>query len=151
DKFSTYELNLFDVDRRKQTKPEVDRFEHEWLRPRLRWAQDGSRFAYEQTDRGHQRLRVIEVEARTGAARNLIDERSKTFIWTAHTENLNLSTVHWLEQSEEIIYASESNGWRHLYLVDGIAGKLNNAITTGPWVVRGVDRIDETNRQVWFR
>jgi dipeptidyl aminopeptidase/acylaminoacyl peptidase len=171
DKFATYELNLFDVAGRKQTKPEVDRFEHEWLRPRLRWMSDGRRFAYQQTDRGHQRFRVIEVDAHTGAARNLIDERSKTFIWTAHTENVRMEFVNWLTNSEEIIYASESNGWRHLYLIDASAGRLKNAITTGSprgandtsgpgdltrstprgeWIVRGIDRIDETNRQVWF-
>ena len=150
DKFTTYELNLFDVAARKQVKPKVDRFEHEWLTPRLHWKKDGHGFAYQQTDRGHQRLRVIEVDSHTGQVRNLIDERSQTFIWTAHTENLDLSPVNWLEQTEEILYASESNGWRHLYLVDAMAGQLKNSITTGPWVVRGIDRIDETNRQVWF-
>ena len=151
DRFTTYELNLFDVATRKQTKPEVERFEHEWETPRLHWNQDGRRFAWQQVDRGHQRLRVIEVDSRTGTVRNLIDERTSTFIWTAHTENLNLSLVNWLEQTDEIIYASESNGWRHLYLIDANAGKLKNPITSGEWVVRGIDSIDETNRVVWFR
>jgi len=150
DKFAKYEANVFDVDRRKQAKPEVDRFEHEWLRPRLRWRPDGSRFAYEQADRGHQRFRVIEIEAQNGAVRNLIDEKTETFIWTAHTENLNLKAVNWLTNSVEIVYASESNGWRHLYLVDAVEGRLKNPITTGSWVVRGLERIDELNRQVWF-
>ena len=102
-------------------------------------------------DRGHQRFRVIEVDSQTGAIRNVVDERSKTFIWTAHTENLNLNLVNWLEQTDEIIYASESNGWRHLYLIDANAGKLKNPITAGEWIVRGIDLIDETNRVVWFR
>src|SRR5207244_1323707 len=121
DKFTSYELNVFDVASRKQTKPDTDRFEHEWLRPRVRWSKDAQRFTYQQTDRGHQRFRVIEVDARAGRTRNLIDERSKTFIWTAHTETLNLTTANWLEQSEEILYVSESNGWRHLYLIDASA------------------------------
>jgi dipeptidyl aminopeptidase/acylaminoacyl peptidase len=150
DKFTKFEPNLFDVASRKRIKPEVDRFEHEWLRPRLRWSRDGSRFTYQQTDRGHQRFRVIEVEAQSGAVRNLIDEKTETFIWTAHTENLGLSMVNWLTSSEEIIYASESNGWRHLYLIDAKAGKQKNPITTGEWIVRGIERIDEPNRQVWF-
>jgi dienelactone hydrolase len=151
DKFAQYELNVFDVATRRQLKPSVDRFEHEWLRPRLHWSPDGQRFSYQQTDRGHQRFRVLAVETSTGATRNLIDEKTETFIWTAHTENVNLSTVNWLTNSEEIIYASESNGWRHLYLVDARAGRLANAITRGQWIVRGLDLIDETNRQVWFR
>jgi dipeptidyl aminopeptidase/acylaminoacyl peptidase len=177
DRFARYEANVFDITTRKQTKPEVDRFEHQWLRPMVRWTKDGSRFAYQQTDRGHQRLRVIEVDAESAAVRHLIDEKTDTFIWTAHAENVGLRAVNWLEQTDEIIYASESNGWRHLYLIDASAGatakgsdagtssaaplrggegdapraRFKNAITTGEWVVRGIERIDETNRQVWFR
>ena len=121
------------------------------MRPRLRWNRDGRRFTYQQVDRGHQRFRVIEVDARTGAARNLIDEKSETFIWTAHTENLNLTRVNWLEKTDEIIYVSERDGWRHLYLIDAEAGNVKNQITKGEWVVRGIERIDEDNRQIWFR
>ncbi|MBI1840825.1 MAG: prolyl oligopeptidase family serine peptidase [Verrucomicrobia bacterium] len=151
DRFAKYELNIFDVAGRIQVKPDVDRFEHEWLAPRLHWSLDGRRFGYQQVDRGHQRFRVIEVDSRTGATRHLIDEKTETFIWTAHTESVGLSAVNWLTNSEEIIYASESNGWRHLYLIDAAAGKLRNPITTGEWVVRGIEGIDETKRQVWFR
>jgi hypothetical protein len=63
DKFSKYELNVFDLAARSQTKPEVDRFEHEWLTPDLHWWPGTSRFAYSQDERGHQRYRVIEVDA----------------------------------------------------------------------------------------
>ncbi len=150
DKFSTYELNLFDVASRRQLKPAVDLFEHEWERPRLHWRQDGTHFSYLQVDRGHQRLRVIDVEARTGAVRNVIDEKSNTFIWTAHTENLRLQLVNWLEKSDEILYASESDGWRHLYLYDVKEARLKNQVTKGEWVVRGIERIDEEQRQICF-
>jgi dipeptidyl aminopeptidase/acylaminoacyl peptidase len=151
DKFTRYELNLFDVTSQKQTKPEVDRFEHEWEPPRLRWNRDNFHFTYEQIDRGHQRFRVIEVNGSTGAVRNLVDEKTETFIWTAHTENLSLKYVNWLEKTDEMIYASERDGWRHLYLIDTKEGKIKHPITQGEYVVRGIDRIDEDTRQVWFR
>ena len=151
DKFPFYELNLFDIASRKQTKPAVDRFEHEWEMPRLRWNADGRHFAWQQEDRGHQRLRVLEAEVESGAVRAIIDEKSPTFIWTAHTEMLGVTTVNWLEKSAEIIYVSEMDGWRHLYLVDAKEGKIKNQITKGEWVIRGIDRIDEENRQIWFR
>ncbi len=150
DKLARYELNLFNVAERRQTKPEIDRFEHGWERPRLHWNRDGTCFSYEQVDRGHQRLRVIEVDAQTGQTRNLIDEKSETFIWTAHTENLRLDRVNWLDKTDEIIYASERDGWRHLYLIDARQGKVKNQITKGEWVVRGIDLIDEDARQIWF-
>jgi dipeptidyl aminopeptidase/acylaminoacyl peptidase len=151
DKFTTYEINLFDVSSRKQTKPVVDRFEHEWERPQLHWSRDQHAVAWTQEDRGHQRLRVIEVDCEKGTVRNVIDEKTKTFIWTAHTENLNLNYVNWLTNSDEVIYVSEMDGWRHFYLIDAKAGKIKNQITRGEWVVRGLDRIDEEARQIWFR
>jgi len=150
DKFTLSELNLFDAATRKQTKPQIDRFEHEWESPRVQWNRDGTRLAYQQVDRGHQRLRVIDVHARTGEVRNIIDEKTETFIWTAHTEDLNLSLVNWLEKTDEILYVSEADGWRHLYLYDTKEAKLKNRITQGEWVVRGIDLIDEDARQVWF-
>ncbi len=150
DKFPRYELNLFDIDRHQQIKPDVDRFEHEWERPRLHWCQDQIHFSYMQEDRGHQRLRVIKVNDRTGAVHNVVDERSQTFIWTAHTENLDLQLVNWLDQTDELIYVSEQDGWRHLYLYDVNEARLENQITRGHWVIRGIDRIDEDARQVWF-
>src|ERR1041385_286152 len=150
DKFAHYKLNIFDVATQKQIKPEVDQFEHEWERPRVHWRRDSSHFAYMQEDRGHQRLRVIEVNAADGSARNLVDEKSKTFIWTAHTETLNLNLVNWLEKSDEMIYVSEQSGWRQLYLVDAIAA-TTKPITKGEWVVRGIEKIDEDARQIWFR
>ena len=33
---------------------------------------------------------------------------------------------------------SERDGWNHLYLYDGVAGRVKNQITKGEWVVRGV-------------
>jgi Tol biopolymer transport system component len=96
----------------------VDPYEHEWEPPRPHWLPDKRRFAYEQVDRGHQRLRVIAVEAHSGEVHNLVDEKSKTFIWTAHNEMLNVNYINWLEKSDEMIYVSERDGWRHLYLID---------------------------------
>ena len=56
-----------------------------------------------------------------------------------------------LADGKEIIWASERDGWNHLYLYDGATGQVKNQITKGQWVVRGVDYVDEANRQIWFR
>jgi dipeptidyl aminopeptidase/acylaminoacyl peptidase len=149
DKFTAYELNLFDVAGKKAIRPDVDRIDFE--SPQLHWDKDGRHFTYEKIDRGHQRFRLIRVDSRTGEARGLIDEKSATFIWTAHREGLGMRTVSWLDESDELIYASERDGWRHLYRIDARTGAVKNAVTKGDYVVRGIDRIDEAKRQVWFR
>ena len=147
DRFTSYELNLFDVSERKQTKPQVDPVD--FGRPRLRWHRDGKRFTYEKIDRGHQRFRVIEVEAATGKTRNIIDEKTDTFIWTAHGPGLRITS--YVDETNEIIWATEKDGWRHLYLVDAEKGKVKNRITSGEWVMRGIERIDTQKRQIWFK
>ena len=152
DKFTAYELSIFDVESRKQIKPPVDRVD--FGSPAPRWHMDGRHFTYEKVDRGHQRFRVIEIDARNGTTRNLIDEQTKTFIWTAHAEdieNRGVKIVTYLDKTDEMINASERDGWRHLYLFDAKAGKLKNQMTKGEWVVRGVDKIDEEQHQVWFQ
>ncbi len=179
DKFTSYELKLF---RRTSAETETTTPASRWHavktnvesvdfgQPRIRWNQDGRRFSYTKIDRGHQQYRVIEVDCQTGQSRNILDEQTDTFIWTAHTENLGIRTVSWLENSNELIYVSEVDGWRHLYLIDPtkssdadnnpqvtnggkrlFAPGLKNQITQGEFVVRGVDRIDEDRRQIWFR
>ncbi|QDV32588.1 DUF885 family protein [Tautonia plasticadhaerens] len=148
DKLTTFELSLFDIEACEQIKPEVERLDYGW--PRLRWSEDGRRLSYEKVDRGHQRFRLIEVDARSGEARALIDERAETFIWTAHAEALDLRPVTYLDQSNELIYATERSGWRHLELIDAETGAVRNPITSGEFVVRGIDHVDEDARQVWF-
>jgi len=147
DRFTSYELNLFHVATGRQIRPKVDPVD--FGRPKLRWHRDGKRFTYEKIDRGHQRFRVIEVEAASGNARALIDESTETFIWTAHGPGLQITT--YLDETDEIIHASEKDGWRHLYLIDAEQGQLKNRITSGQWVMRGVERVDTEKRQVWFR
>src|SRR5262249_4967379 len=114
----------------------------------LRWKSDGRHFTFQKVDRGHQRFRLIEVDSHTGQARNIIDEQSKTFIWTAHGVGIY---VNHLAKTSEIIYSSERDGWKHLYLIDAREGKIKNQITRGEWVVRGVDRVDAEKRLIWFQ
>ncbi|MCS7272190.1 MAG: DPP IV N-terminal domain-containing protein, partial [Gemmataceae bacterium] len=149
DKYPRYELHLFDVEQAREIPVRVDPID--FGVPRLRWSRDGRRFSWQQVDRGHQRFRLIEVDASNGTSRYLIDERSDTFIWTAHTESLGMPLITWLNRTNELIYVSEKSGWRHLYLIDADKGEQTHAITQGEYVVRGIDFIDEQQRQIWFR
>ena len=117
----------------------------------MRWTKDGRYFRYQKIDRGHQRFQVIEVDIITGKFRSIIDEVSDTFIWTEHFKNLGVPLVNWLDETQEVIYLSEKDGWRHLYLIDVKTGKTKNQITKGQFVVRYVDWIDHEKRQIWFR
>jgi dienelactone hydrolase len=148
DPFPSYELNLFHVEQARHIKPAVDRFEHEWLQPELRFHADGTRLTYQQIDRGHGRFRCMEVQLADGSVRNLIDEQSETFIWTAHTENHSIPKIQWLDSSNEIIFETEKYGWRQLILIDASSGEEKRALTPIGLVVRGVEWIDEQSRRI---
>ena len=64
---------------------------------------------------------------------------------------MNVPAVTWLEKTDEIFYTTERGGWRHLDLIDAKDGTVKNAVMTGEFVLRGVDRIDEEKREIWFR
>lgn len=150
DPFPKYELVLFSVDKAETIKPNVELFEHEWLRPNLRFDRDGTSFTFEQIDRGHQRFRVFRVKCTDGTIQTLIDETTNTFIWTAHTEDHQVPKVQWLEESDEIIFATETRGWRQLILLDAVTGREKRILTPEGIVVRGVESLDPKSRRIWI-
>jgi dipeptidyl aminopeptidase/acylaminoacyl peptidase len=137
--------HLFDVEARKEIPISGDLFPNPWSITDLRWNPDSKGFTFLYNERGHQVLRVIAVDAATGQARTIIDERSKTFV-----DYSGKCFARYLDRGGEIVWMSERDGWNHLYLYDTATGQVKNQITRGPWVVRGVDRVDEEKRQVWF-
>lgn len=145
DPFAKFELNLFRVDGARQIKPETDAIDFGW--PNVRWSDDGSYLTYQQVDRGHQRFRIVEVQARDGLVRNLVDQRSDTFIWTAHGDRPFVREL----ASGDLIFGSEHEGYHHLYWVDRKQAAISHAITSGTFVVRAIDRIDEEKKQIWFQ
>ncbi len=138
--------HLFHVGTRERLVIDDALFPNPWHIRELRWSPDSSRFTFLYNERGHQAARIISVDADSGEARAVIDDTVDTFIdWT------NKLYSHYVEDTEEIIWMSERDGWNHLYLYDSRTGEMKNQITSGEWVVRGVDRVDEEERQVWFR
>ncbi len=113
---------------------------------RLEWRKDNRAVTFEYNERGHQLYRVLEADAATGKLRTVIDERMPTFF--------EYSAKKWrydIDDGKEVLWMSERDGWNHLYLYDGAAGRVKNQVTKGSWVVRGVDSVDVAKRQLWFR
>ncbi len=108
-----------------------------WSIDVIGWHPDGDRVRLLYNQRGHQVLRLLELDARTGETRVLIDETSPTFVDYAGKRFL-----HVLRDGDRAIWMTERSGWNHLELVDLVTGD-RRPITAGPWVVRGVDEVDE--------
>jgi len=94
---------------------------------------------------GHQVFRVIEIDGITAKARAIIGEEPKTF-FTYSSKKFRQD----IEETNEVIWMSERDGWNHLYLYDSRTGAVKNQITKGEWPVRAVVSVDEKSRQVYF-
>ena len=67
---------LFDVADRRVIGISDELFANPWSITQIRWAADSSRFSFIYNQRGHQVLRIISVDADTGATRGIVDEKS---------------------------------------------------------------------------
>jgi len=145
DDFSTYEMYTIKVaDKfvRRVSTDIIDFFDA----PRIRWNEgDNDHFLFERVDRGHQRFRIIEVNLENGNTRNIVDEQTNTFIYEQKI------FTHYLPVGSEIVWITEKDGWRHIYLVDAKSGKVKNQVTKGNWVVRTIDSVDNVKREIWFQ
>jgi len=119
----------------------VDTVEYSDL-PWFRATPDGA-LTYTKMDRGYGRFRIMRIDPATGTARAIFDDDPATFV------DSTALIQEYVDGSNEIIVSSERDGWHHLYLADG-KGSLSQ-ITNGPWVVRGVERVDAKARQIVFR
>ena len=144
---------LFDIAGKKQLDIENALFPNAYSLSPPTWWKDSRAFTFEYNPRGHQGYRVIEVDAQTGGTRALIDEQTKTFFYYNQLGpgfSGGRRYRHDVQDGKEIIWASERDGWEHLYLYDGTTGQVKNQITKGNWIVRNVDRVDDDARQIWF-
>ena len=145
---------LFDIAARQEKVVDTSLFPNPYELTDFAWRKDSSAFTFVYNQRGHQVLSVLSVNPATGAVREVIKETSPTFIEYTPLDPEPTGTGkfyrHDLENGKEILWLSERDGWAHLYLYDEATGQVENQVTHGDWVVRGVDRVDEEHRQIYF-
>ena len=140
--------HLFDVAARKEIPVDDDLFPNPWSIDEVRWSPDSSRFTFLYNQRGHQVLRVVAVDAddrrgdarsSTSRARRSSTTRSKLFL-----QYLDETGRDHLDVGARRLEPPLPRSTRR-------RARSRTRSRRGEWVVRGVDRVDEEKRQVWFR
>lgn len=108
------------------------------------WFKDSKRLHYVFRSRGNKRAEFREVDAETGRQRVIVSEQAREYVDPGENQAVIV------DEGAEILWTSERDGWNHIYLYNGKSGQLENQVTNGPWVVRGIVHVDEKNRQVYF-
>ncbi|RCU45642.1 S9 family peptidase [Corallincola holothuriorum] len=110
--------------------------------PRVRWSSTSEQLSYQWQNRSQQLLKLMLVDTKTGNQREVLRETSNTWI------NLH-NDLRFLKDGQHFIWASERDGYKHLYLYT-MEGKLLRQLTQGDWIVDKLEAIDETKGLVFF-
>ncbi|AIE84209.1 S9 family peptidase [Fimbriimonas ginsengisoli] len=141
DKVDTFDIWILDPEKNEAKQISADPVDYGDL-PSPDWERDGRHFTYEKMDRGYGRWRLIEVDSVTGESKALLDDHPSTFV------DSTSQFIWYAKKSDEIVWRSERDGWGHLYLLDD--KRELHRITSGPWVVRTVEKVDEVARTILF-
>ncbi len=110
--------------------------------PRVKWMQDSQTLSYQWQTRDQKTLKLQAYDSNTKTQKTLLTETSNTWV------NLH-KDLRFLKNSKQFIWASERDGFKHLYLYNN-DGSLVRQLTSGKWVVNDVESIDEAQGKIYF-
>lgn len=139
-------LFVLDEDESKVINIDVPDVELQYSLDGIRWRKDSKSFSFNFNKRGHQEFNVYSVDAQTGALFSIVNETSNTFIHYSKTYQ-----KRWLEDTNELLWLSERDGWSHMYLYDTKKGTVKKQLTKGDWVVKEIVNVDEKSRNIIFK
>lgn len=96
---------------------------------RVDWFPNSKQLAVQRQSRDQRTLTLLRADTAAGATRELVTERSDTWV-DLHDE------LTFLTDTGDFLWASTRTGYRHLYAYDA-DGKLLRAVTQGEWMVSG--------------
>ena len=109
---------------------------------RGKWMPDSEHFTYQWQNRTQQELELRSVNVKTNTQNVLLAESSNTWV------NLH-DDFTFINQGKQFIWASERDGFKHLYLFNS-DGTLVRQLTKGKWVVDQLEAVDEKAGKVYF-
>ena len=115
------------------------------------WSADHRHAYFIDLLRGGNTGRLLAFDTHTGEVRTVIEETSTHHRLCLIPDTHLGAMLAPLPDTEEVIWYSERSGSAHLYLYELKTGELKNPITSGPYVVRGVLRVDAARREVWVQ
>ena len=107
-----------------------------YLAPFFEWSADSKAVFERITERGYKALQLYRVDAATGAATLLSEDRSDTYVdYWSHFWSYD-------GKSDTIYWTADKTGFGHVYAIDARTG-ARRQITSGSWLVRSIAGIDE--------
>ncbi|MCO6148123.1 S9 family peptidase [Flavobacterium sp. NRK1] len=110
--------------------------------PRIKWTNEAQTLSVQVINRHQNDLDLIFVDADSGAAKVVLNEKDKAYIDI--TDNLTFL------KDNSFIWTSEKDGYNHIYLY-AKTGKLINQVTKGPWEMTAYYGFDEKTGNIFYQ
>ncbi len=137
---SKVEIHIYEVNSGKDVRARFDT--GDIYIPRIKWTQDDRSLVVYWMNRHQDDLKLLLTNAQTGNAGLLYEEKGKDYV--------EINDDWWfLKDGKNVLYASEKNGWRQLYL-NGMDGKSSVQVSKGNFDISEVCGVDEKNGLVYF-
>ncbi|AWM35342.1 S9 family peptidase [Hymenobacter nivis] len=111
--------------------------------PRMEWA-GPAELIVQQLNRRQNESKIMLCNTATGAARAIYSETDKAWVDAKD----GAVGWNWIEGGKKFVWASEKDGWRHLYAVDRAGHE--QLLTKGNYDVISLEAIDERAGTVYF-
>lgn len=109
----------------------------------IEWSPDGTELLINRTNRHQNVMELAACAPDSGACRTVVREEWPTG-WVE-----NSPTRRFLADGRRFIWASDRTGFRNYYLYD-LSGRLLATLTSHPFEVAGIVRVDERAGTLWY-
>jgi len=119
--------------------------------PRMEWAVNDKELIIQHLNRKQNVSDLMLCDITTGDAKTIYHEADSAWIdiLPSWDEDYSYGGWDWLKGGKEFLWASEKDGWRHLYLVSR-DGKKETLVTVGNYDVMTISAINEKEGYVYF-
>jgi dipeptidyl-peptidase-4 len=119
--------------------------------PRMEWAANSSELIIQHLNRKQNKSDIELCNVTTGKTNTIYSERDSAWIdilslWDQDYSN---GGWDWLDNGKDFLWASEKDGWRHLYRINR-DGKKETLITNGNFDVMDISAINESTGYIYF-
>ena len=117
---------------------------------RMEWAASPDEIIVQQLDRKQQQSKIFLCQKLSGAAKLVYQEKDKAWIdiLAAWDQDYSDGGWEWINKGKEFIWASEKDGWRHLYRINKEGSET--LITKGNFDVIDIVKVDEKGGFVYY-
>ena len=119
--------------------------------PRMEWAHNNTEIIVQHLNRYQNESQIMICHVATGNSETIYTEKDSAWIdiISAWDDDYKMGGWDWLNGGREFLWASEKDGWRHLYRLSR-DGKKQVLVTVGNYDVISIGRIDEKGNSVYF-